>query len=221
MAKVNDHSFYQYHRAGGWTYDGAEGATDRLKRVALSTDLARARILGCTEHVNSAMATRTAGSVVDRVKSSAISEGVVLLNASHDGTDRSGEIVANQPVVLDYRTGKTVTGINAIWQPDEYVIVGTALDSISEPSSKKIPVRMSTQPPTSGFMLGVTVEAIDLDENGPVRIWLPNEGNPETMSPVTVTARNWYGDLDAGVRVGMEVSGGVIYITVASCVTDS
>lgn len=151
MPENLDHSFYQYYREGGWTYAGSSGATDRDKRVDLTSALKRSRILACPEHVKKSLALRTAGVVADNASSFALSDGEVLLNAHYDGTSRTGQILTNEPVCFDYTTGKTVTGVNSGWLTDEYVVVGTALDKLTAVGTKKIPVRL--QPPADKKVL--------------------------------------------------------------------
>lgn len=145
-----DFTFQQAVRTGGYTYDSFTGSqaslSDSTKRQRLTADIRRMRTIVVPEHINNNIKAR-AGELPDLIPSYGMAEGTVMLNGHYDGTTRTGKIIPNQPVVLDYTTGKTVTGINSAWQSTEYFVVGVALDKLETVGTKKILVRI-TPPPT-------------------------------------------------------------------------
>lgn len=84
-----------------------------------------------------------------KINALSMSDGIVFVNAYHDGTDDSGEIRFGESVVLDTITGKAVTGINETWNVNEYKIIGIALANHDFNSSgietKKIPIHIKSK----------------------------------------------------------------------------
>lgn len=77
------------------------------------------------------------------VQGPAISEGVALVNAHYDGTDKTAIIKQGKPVCIDMTNGYCVTGIDESWGSDEYKVVGIALRDYSTINTiARIPIRL-------------------------------------------------------------------------------
>lgn len=89
------------------------------------------------------------GQIPEAVAGNAISEGVTFVRCYYDGTDNTGKIKHGKPVVFDTVKGWGVTGVNETWQPDEYKILGIALDEYEDEAEEggRIAVRLIPQQP--------------------------------------------------------------------------
>lgn len=71
--------------------------------------------------------------------------------------------------------------------------------------------------PMLKFHIGVTNEAIDIDSNGYVTEWLPDDYGAETESDAIWRCRSWIGNVEENVRVFFVTIGAVAYIVNAAC----
>lgn len=80
----------------------------------------------------------------NQIEGKVATNGVVYMRCFRDSTNNTGIIRVNHPVVFCTVTGNSVTGINNTWAPDEYKIIGIALDGYSstEPEGGLVPVRI-------------------------------------------------------------------------------
>lgn len=81
----------------------------------------------------------------DRVPGQAIMEGITWVRCYYDGTTNTAQIDNGKAVVIDTVKGGMVTGIHPSWAPDEYKIVGIALDRYTSTAAEGglIPVRLT------------------------------------------------------------------------------
>ena len=120
------------------------------------------------------------------MQSSGQMEGMCMARAFYDGTDNSGAITAGKPVVIDTVTGNCVTGINSKWSPDEYKLVGVALEYLTTPSPKddrRVMIRLSPPAAAAATDIGLFQTAAKLNPPTP---YPPFESPPSGTAPVTI-----------------------------------
>jgi len=110
-------------------YASYDGLTDHQKRVQITKLLQNSSFCVNLTPVTKSDIEDTIGSTVTGKVGGgvAIVSGIAYAKAYYDGTDKTGEIKAGQPVVFDTVTGDSVTGINTSWSPSEYRVVGISL----------------------------------------------------------------------------------------------
>lgn len=85
--------------------------------------------------------------------------GVAIVRCHYDETENTGKIEEGKPVCFNMVKGNCVTGVNEVWNSDEYKVLGTALQNYQSAADEggEIPIRLS--PPgegKSGIFLGRT-----------------------------------------------------------------
>lgn len=127
-----------------YRYDSVSGSisTDKDKRIYLTNLLRDKQVLICSEHIDAEVLYNSNPGFSGKMQSKAVMDGTVLVNCIYDSSERTGQIKANEPVVLCYIDGKSCTGINTAWSPAEYKIVGIATETMQYNGTRKIPVRL-------------------------------------------------------------------------------
>lgn len=129
------------------------------QRIKLILDLANFAI--ATEEISgrAAKSLLEDGATPGKASSRAVIDGITWVMANHDGTADTGPIKYGQSVAFDTTTGKTVTGVNSVWDTSEYKIVGIALDEMLESGQRLIPIKLQAAEPLKYY--GEILAAID------------------------------------------------------------
>jgi len=127
-----------------YRYDSVSGSitTDKEKRVYLTNLLKDKQVLICSEHIDAEVLYNSNPGFNGKMQSKAVIDGTVLVNCIYDSSEKTGQVKANEPVVLCYIDGKSCTGINPAWSSSEYKIVGIATETMPYNGTRKIPVRL-------------------------------------------------------------------------------
>lgn len=94
------------------------------------------------------------------VNAAVVTSGVIIANAYQELGTNTGTMYAGGPVVFDTVTGRAVTGINQIWSPEEYTIVGYALQGLGGgiPGFFRLPIMLGFQKLPDAVRYGVLQE---------------------------------------------------------------
>lgn len=123
------------------------------------------------------------------VNAAVVTSGVIIANAYQVlGTD-TGPIYAGGPVVFDTVTGRAVTGINQIWSPEEYTIVGYALQGLAGgiPGFFRVPIILGFQTLPDTIRFGTLTE--DLPHGGSAEVNFTNYDPARTGSHFEVVGQ--------------------------------
>lgn len=133
------------------------------------------------------------GEIGKETESLATLEGITLVRGrsvkrnlynESDNDFIGGEIKQGQPVVFDMSTANTVTGVHYSWLPDEYKIIGIALEDIAVRDDTDaaiealVPIRLIYQEPKATFLLGTVVEEDNAETGWAINSigWIPDPG---------------------------------------------
>lgn len=138
---VNDISPYKIAGASGTPAVRRRAITELLstRMVAINgTVINKARI-------NAMLSSAGVSGAAPTVKIPFIHEGTVLVNGNGDTSDGSYPIVAHKSVCFDMQRGNGVTGVNPVWQQDQFYPVGVSLANLAS-GQKLVPIMLQPAP---------------------------------------------------------------------------